>query len=149
MKMVMAIVISSLLGVAATGLSAWYIANHKLIQVSDFKLTENRIIEDMQNRSVAIPPLGQLWAFTNDQNLSVIVLYKKPTEDGVIVYVRISSAAKIKDEKSNSINVNLNGVAKLHYELVYNEWFLADITSLSLQASQNNERPEHKGISPK
>lgn len=117
----------------------------RLVDISAFKATSGKLAEDMQFRFAMIPPQGQLWGFTPDQKLDVTVLQTKATEDGATVAVKITSLATLpkSDVKtptptkdSQPVRVELNGIAKLHYELIANQWYLTDITSVNLRATQ-------------
>jgi hypothetical protein len=121
------------------GLISWqiYAARPSLVDSSKFNRDSGTISKDLQYRYVAVTP-QQLWGFSADQNVTIKVLQVKSSEDGVIVTVRMSSNALVggKEAKDKPVSVDLDGIAKMHYELVAGEWHLADITSLTLKATQ-------------
>lgn len=125
-------------------ISGWVVTfavtNHATVDLSKFKVTPEKINEDIQGRYVIVPP-GQAWGFTNEQKLNIKILQNKTAEDGVFVYVDLSAQALLmqlgkEKEKPSSTMIYLNGVAKLYYEIIGGEWYLAEITSINLRATQ-------------
>jgi hypothetical protein len=173
MKTFFGIIFGSLLCATATVLGMVYFSNTAKVQVEHvlvgngktvvdnvkaFNLTEEQIVRSLEDRSVPIQPIGQLWGFTTDQKVSLSVLQTKSTEDGVVVWVKLASVAIMqpptpdpKVETSTKpggstsrstpppalpITIRLAGIAKMHYELVAGEWHLFDVTSVTLRATQ-------------
>lgn len=113
-----------------------------------FDVPSSRMVEDLNYRFVMIPPQGQLWGFMPDQKVDLKVLQAKDSEVGVAVAVKMSVLASVappvpakdkeKSQPPNSVpvTVELNGVAKLHYEYIAGTWYLADVTSVNLRATQ-------------
>jgi hypothetical protein len=115
---------------------------HTGFDVTKFRVTSEKINDDIQGRYVVVPP-GQAWGFAPDQKLNVKVLQKKPADDGVFVYAELSAEALLppfgkekEKEKEKPTTVYLNGVGKLYYEMVAGEWYLVEITSINLRATQ-------------
>lgn len=176
MKTFLGLIFGSLLCAAATVFGMVYFSNTAKVQVEHvlsgngkvvtdnakaFNLTTEQMVQNLQDHSVPIQPLGQLWGFTPDQKVSLSVLQTKSTEDGVIVWVKLASVVMVqpptpepnptKVETSTKpggvaprstpppvlpVTVRLNGIAKMHYELVAGEWHLFDMTSVTLRATQ-------------
>jgi len=137
-----------------------FTAETKTLNPDSFKLSNDRMLSDLQNRSVVIQPIGQIWSFTPDQRIIIEVLQTKGSEDGVIVTVKMTSNATVTPPATpaptttvatpgtigNSapapvapvlpVNVTLYGVAKLQYELISGEWYLVDVISVNLKAMQ-------------
>lgn len=161
-----AIIIGSVICAGATLGGMVYFARHTTLLTEtvrgmnpeDFKLGTQRILADLQNRSVVLPPANQIWGFAPDQKVSVEVLQVRGVEDGVVVAVRLTADAMIPATSTpagpttatagavgNSapvstppgpVNVTLSGVAKLSYEMIAGEWYLTDVTSVNLRATQ-------------
>lgn len=120
-------------------------------------LTTPRLTTDLQSRYVLIPP-GQMWGFSSEQKVTLEILQTKQIDDSVVIVAvklsatanlpaakeapKVQSATKPGDktapatETAQSVNVQLNGVAKMHYELIAGEWYLLDVTSVNLQVTQ-------------
>lgn len=174
MKNFVAIIIGSCICAAATLGGMWYFAKNMTFQAEtvavrgtsavnpdSFKLSNERIVSDLQNRFVVIPPIGQMWGFTPDQKVTIEVLQTRATEDGVIVAVKLTSHATVQPPTTPPptptpmtagsvgntapapapppalpVSVTLSGVAKLQYEQIAGEWYLLDVVSVNLRATQ-------------
>lgn len=117
-------------------------------QSGSFNVSTDRMTEDLQYRFVMIPPQGQLWGFMPDQKMDIKVLQTKDSDGGVAVAVKMNVLANVAPQTpgakpapasqppSAPVTVELNGVAKLHYEYIAGTWYLADVTSVNLRATQ-------------
>lgn len=142
-----------LLGVTFFGYKQFYLTS------SSFNVSNDQIAKDLLGKSVVLGQ-GQLWGFNPDQNIQVKTISKKLLDDNnVVIIVNITSTAKldanptVKEDKVQSSTspipskepkkepiekealpkkATLNGLVKLIYENVENNWYLVQIEGISL-----------------
>lgn len=125
-----------------------------------FTASETDMVKDLHYRFIAIPPQGQLWGVTPEQNIELKKLQTKTEKDVTTVAVEIVATANVSQTTEpetkvqsaispdnhnlertahNSVTVELRGIAKLRYEWINNKWYLAEVTSVNLKASQKDK----------
>jgi len=114
-----------------------YIWQSNMSHSPDFTVSNERILTDLNGRTAPLG-VGQVWPFDTTQNLTVKVIGKKTTPEFTFVVVQMNATAKLpKDQKDSKAptKVNLNGLAKLTYEFIGNEWYLMAVDNVSLSAN--------------
>lgn len=142
------IVVSAVLFVAlaAGGYGLYRHSSHGL--ADSFDASPSRVSNDLVGQTVPMA-FGQAWPFDGSQKIEVVrVLGKKQTDGFVQVYVQVRSSANVtppaesKDKAPpKAIRVKVDGVLKLHYEKVADEWFLLQVDNLSLKAVLDDAAP--------
>lgn len=119
----------------------------------DFKKTQSDLAKDLVNRNVLLPTSNQFWSFSADQNIDIKTLNVKPhigSEDTVVVNIKLSASTKTqvsetKEVQQNpkdkpvtvnrEVTVELNGLARMVYEKIGQEWVLLAVESINLNAN--------------
>jgi hypothetical protein len=118
-----------------------------------FNLSEAEIIGDLQGKWVTLPPNGQTWGFAADQKIEIKVMEIRDGTEKATVIVNLNATAPVPQEgpkeqintplnkvdkpTAKPISVTLNGIAKLHYELIAEHWYLTEVESVILGVKPN------------
>lgn len=140
------------IGITLSQTTAIWLATGKTNNVGKFALQTERIVKDLDGKSVAIT-LSQIWPFDGSQAINLQIASKRQMDEYVVVIVDTKVLAAVqqpdipKEQFSTTPNskdvpktvklpskLQLIGKMKLTYELIDNEWYLINVESLNLKA---------------
>ena len=134
-----------------------YMRNYKevtAVTAIELKSNETKLANDLIGRWVVIPPNNNIWTFSSDQNIRLTVLDHKSTENMSVMTVKLLASTVIVNQPlqieaavspipgvGNPVPISpkaamlqeLNGIVRLHYELIGKDWMLIEIKSINLK----------------
>jgi hypothetical protein len=140
-----------IIAIAAVGfvLSCGYMLYKQLSPqlIDQFSVSTEQMTTDLNGQMVSLP-YGQAWPFDPTQKVQVKVLGKKQVDQFVIVFANVQAQADVtpvkdKTEKPDPklpappklpSKVSLNGVLKMHYEQLNDQWYLVHVEGVNMKA---------------